>query len=515
MNNHGCGITVSVQEVSTALAAMKRRGINDHYGFSVQGCAVVAEARPAAFARAISMLAGDTDELRSLVIEGRAKAKTKGAIPAGKIRTIMPLPVLLGILDFIVAMRMHSRSDAIARALPYGYLECAVKGRQVMDIVFPASLVIEKGMDMMSRGCVAQADIKKFYDNLRPLLLYRWMVQNGYTRELASTFVRLHLCPQVSIRVGEQHAIFKARCSGTLTGSRSAGAGGRLPLFDVCQHHLQKWNANSFQIEGRSFSLASFVDNLVTTSTSPAKATEMLDSCELYLTRHWGLVYGEDSREFVICRGDTRVFHVAPLWKQVSTMKCLGHHLADDGGIFGCMKAVEGAMWRAFFGNLTGGLLRCTDKVKSRFLVTNILAVASSRWARWPYQKNVALALDTTQRKMLAHLMQIKPATGEPYDAFCQRRRLVCGKKAAAMGRWSKKWASSTVAWAAHVERRHDEKAWSHTILGWHDSSWLQLQRLLHSIAGESRTRTRCIRGAPARRWQDGLAEAKQASNNR
>jgi len=445
-----------------------------------------------------------------LLIQGRAKAKIRGAIPATKIRTVMPLPVVIGVLDFIVAARMNSQSDIIAGELPFGYLECAVKGRQVLDITFPASLVLEKGMDAMSKGCVAQADIRKYYDHLRPLLLFIWMVRRGYTKELASTFLRLHLCPVVSIKVGDHHALFPTRCSGTLTGSRSAGAAGRIPLLDVSQLRLEAWAQMSFKVDGCSFSLASFVDNLVSTGNSPSLATKILDNCEEHLRARWGLSYGDDSREYVTCKGDSRVPDVAPDWKRVTTMKCLGHHLQDNGDIKMCFKAVEGAMWRAFFGNLKPGLLKSPENVKTRFLATNILAVATSRWARWPYQKTAGAALDRIQRKMLAHLLQIKPAAGEPYDAFCQRRRIICGKKATSLGKWSTKWASSVVAWAAHVERQHDRKAWSHVLLGWHDSIWLAWRRFFESAPGESRTNTRCVRGPPQRRWQDGLEEARR-----
>ena len=212
---------------------MKRKQVLDHYGCSVQGCSVVAEAAPELFADVVTKLARNRSDLASVLIQGRAMAKAKGSIPASKVRTVMPLPVILGILDFVVAIRMHARSDVLAGLLPFGYLECAVKGRQVLDITFPASLVIEKGMNMKSKGCVAQADIKKYYDHLRPLLLYAWMMRQGYTKELASTFVRFHLCPKISLRVGGQEAFFDIRCSGTLTGSRSAGAAGRLPLIDV------------------------------------------------------------------------------------------------------------------------------------------------------------------------------------------------------------------------------------------------------------------------------------------
>ena len=305
-------------------------------------------------------------------------------------------------------------------------------------------------------------------------------------------------------------ATFGVRCSGTLTGSRSAGAAGRMPLLDVCQLRLGEWSKKSFSVQGQSFSLASFVDNLLTTSSSPTQAVEILDDCEYYLKQRWGLVYGEDSREYITCKGDCRPMQVPNCWSKVTTMKSLGHHLQDDNGINDCFKAVTGAMWRSFYGNLTQGLLSSSEKVKARFLNANILAVASSRWARWPYQKSYGSGLDSIQRKMLAHLLQIKPAEGEPFDAFVQRRHIICGHKASSVGRWSSKWAQGVVNWSEHVERRHDPKAWSHTALGWHDSQWLHFRRLIESSIGESRTRTRCIRGAPQRRWEEGLQLARQ-----
>ena len=110
---------------------------------------------------------------------------------------------------------------------------------------------------------------------------------------------------------------------------------------------------------------------------------------------------------------------------------------------------------------------------------------------------------------MIAILMRIKPAEGEPYDAFCQRRHIIAGKQASKSGRWSLRWATSIDKWAAHVDRKHDSMAWSHIILGWHGGFWLDLQRLFNSSGSESRTRTRAVRGKVQRRWEEGLDDAR------
>ncbi len=74
-----------------------------------------------------------------------------------------------------VATQAHTLVDGFAAALPSGFLECARKHRQVLDAVFPLSLIIEKGLDCMSQACIAQQDIKQYYEHLSALKIARWL----------------------------------------------------------------------------------------------------------------------------------------------------------------------------------------------------------------------------------------------------------------------------------------------------------------------------------------------------
>ena len=172
----------------------------------------------------------------------------------------------------------------MAATVDNSFLECARTKRQVMDIAFPASLLIEKGLDIKSNLCLAQADVKQYYDHLRPLVLARWMQTNGFDPALSSTFLRLHLCPQLLLKVGEEFASIPHRCIGTLTGSRSASAAGRIPLLDAAINRMNHWKHLCFEADGHHFGLATFVDNLLTTGKTPETATALLDDCEAYLT---------------------------------------------------------------------------------------------------------------------------------------------------------------------------------------------------------------------------------------
>ena len=122
--------------------------------------------------------------------------------------------------------------------------------------------------------------------------------------------------------------------------------------------------------------------------------------------------------------------------------------------------------------------------------------------------------LTESSAKMIATLIRIRPANDEPYDAFCQRRHIVTGKKASKSGRWSESWARSVHNWAAHVDRKHDNRAWSHILLGWRGGFWLEMQRFIKSRGRESRTRTRTVRGKVQRRWEEGLQEARTVSEH-
>jgi len=89
------------------------------------------------------------------------------------------LPVTLGILNVVILTHSHAAIDNISSGVDHGFLECAKSRRQVMDIAFPAVLLIEKGMDILSNMCVALAEVRQYYDHLGPSLLKGWMLKHS------------------------------------------------------------------------------------------------------------------------------------------------------------------------------------------------------------------------------------------------------------------------------------------------------------------------------------------------
>ena len=502
--HHGHRLRITDSEVREAALSVRRRRTLDHYGCCALGVLLACRAAADAVATFFSRLATDPDALRTIEVHGRVLAKDAGAIPADRTRAILPLPVILVILDAIIAVRMHAVIDRLSATADPCFFECARKGRQVLDIVFPASLVVEKGLDMQSRACVAQADIRRYYDSLQPLMLSRWMIAEGFEIALAIAFLLLQLRPSIVLHVGQAEARISERTLGTLTGSRSASASGRIPLLDAALCRSSAWRLQGFSTEGFVCSLATYVDNLVSFGTSPEAAIGILSDCGEHLRRQWFLSFGPESMEYMTCRGYPDNIHVGDEWRQCSVLKCLGHHLDYDGSISTCLGFTIRSMWKAFWGNHTQGLISSPMPCKLRFLQGAIQSIASFRWSRWPFQKSAADKLDGVQRKMIYILARVRPRPTEDVAAFVQRRRSVAGGFIGTAGKWSLAWGQSLKSWYDHVDRRHDPWAWSWPLIHWHDDEWIQTQRAAASAQNESRTRTRAYRGKPNRRWTEG-----------
>ena len=90
----------------------------------------------------------------------------------------------------------------------------------------------------------------------------------------------------------------RSRTVGMHTGSRSAGAAGRIPVFDVAELRMQYWQSLGFHGTG----IASFVDNLLAASDDTASAIRIQDDCAKHLGLRWNLHIGEDSREYLVCK---------------------------------------------------------------------------------------------------------------------------------------------------------------------------------------------------------------------
>ena len=361
---------------------------------------------------------------------------------------------------------------------------------------------------MHGRAAVAQADIKQYYDNLRPLLIYRCLRQYGVQQGLCSTLLRLHCLPSLCIAVGHSQCEIVGRCFGVLTGTRSAAVMGRIPLADVAMRRMHVWRQLAFRAPGVNCCLGTFVDNLFTAAHDPHSAVEILRDAEVELQQRWRLHFGEDSKLVMSAREDLSVSIAG--WKVMTSMRCLGHHLSGSCVIAKDFQLTTRAIWGAYWRSAGNGLRRASDRAQARFMNSSLKSVGGFRWSRWPWQKAYADRLDSLQRHIIGCIKPLRMDTGEDFDAYARRRRTHCERTALIWGKWSSLWASDVIKWDEHISRGNVPASWGLPLRQWHDSRWIQEQRLAH----HGRTGTRAAAGHPATRWQDGVAAARAACRN-
>ena len=458
----------------------------------------------------LNRLLSDDDFFSNSVVDGRTAAKVSGPALSSQIRSILPMPTILMIFDCIIDKELQEIVSQAASQCSNGYLECAIRRRQILDCTFALTMHLEKCLDAHGKGAIAGADIKAFYDTLDPLLIFRWLVGRGDHRAVAASFLRLHCLPEVILSVGTVKTTIKHRTVGVFTGSRSAGAAGRIPLIDISLRRMHVWEQLAAKYGDVYTCIASFIDNIYTASFDPINTMLILSDVELQLNNSWRLQLGPASKFVMPAEGCNRSLLDHPgleSWPVVKTFKCLGQLLTHNCSISEDFNDAKKKMWASFWASFGPSMKRCSRHTKLRFLESSIKSLGRFRWSRWPYQRTYGKLLDHTQSHMLSLLFPTESIPGEAPCDYFRRRSLHAGRLAASCGRWSHSWADSVKTWHAHVMR--DNRSWSKAIYEFHDSNWLMEQRSAWSYASNRhRTQTRAVRGCPAKRYDEGLEEA-------
>lgn len=178
-----------------------------------------------------------------------------------------------------------------------------------------------------------------------------------------------------------QHAL-STRASGTLTGSRTAGALGRILVEDVFAHRHAYWHRWGFKLGGPLevgapvISAAAYVDNVYAVSATAGGPIAILEEFATDLRRTWGLAIKDSSRECMVRNAQTVE---APLgWKLESEMNVLGFLLAANSSTALCVDRAISQAWNAFLGELRGkGPLRSWHRGETPALGGVCLAVHS------------------------------------------------------------------------------------------------------------------------------------------
>ena len=132
----------------------------------------------------------------------------------------------------------------------------------------------------------------------------------------------------------------------------------------------------------------------------------------------------------------------------------LGHILQSDGGVRSCWLNTKACMWRAFFSNLNSTTARDLPRdLRIKLLNRACRPSFDYRCSRWPPQRQIAIEVDSFQRKLVAAAVRLPQRPGEAVEEFCRRRGHHAGQLCKELGLWSKRWFERAFKWDAFAKR--------------------------------------------------------------
>ena len=332
---------------------------------------------------------------------------------------------------------------------------------------------------------------------------------------LAVAIVRHQTMPQVELQgTGAARMQLKARSSGTLTGSRLAGALGRLIVADVLGEmerlgRLPCWNV------GWEVGFAAWVDNLYTPAMSAANAMAKIDEFEELLQRRWRLSF-KPSSKLVTVNGppSTQRPTTHGSWSYVDEFPVLGHVIEADGACGADVSAAIGKAWRGFWASCGRKQFRKLDlRTKLRDMDRKVLPILEFHAAWWTWSAALTNKVDAVQRRMVALLERVRIQAGEDINRYVRRRGRQAAATCRAQGLWSCRLERRMAAWIAHTWRGHMASSWSSRACRWRGHKWYALQRLragsVSMFAGKLGMRIGA--GRPRTRWHDGVVAMERA----
>lgn len=399
--------------------------------------------------------------------------RQKSSAPSvNKIRILLPHGVVATAIDVLLAEVVHKHVDGLPE-VP-GFLEGTVAGasRSASSIAHFARIFIDKLCDTASCGALVQSDIQ--------------------------ADVRHQLAPDILVRAcGTEGGALSGRTAGALTGSRLAGALGRVVVRSAALHLWAARSAAAVSFgHGPPMLLATYVDNIVILGRDASGAEASLAEFMAFFSHAWRLNLPADSTEIMVPRG-------APIRPSgahavVERMRFLGHVLVSGGSVKPCWRNARGQVCaRAQAAMKVARRAHVPLHDRMRALDCVLWLALLSRAPTWPPHSS-SLAIE------------VAPYPLEDPAAFRRRRGHIAGVAIATSTPWSRRLVEAAVAQLRAFESEAPgHTTWVGELLRYRDRVWMADQRVAHGSAS-SRAGTMLVRAAPGRvppRFQEAVVD--------
>ena len=308
---------------------------------------------------------------------------------------------------------------------------------------------------------------------------------------------------------GSSFAIDRRSC-GTLTGSRTAVAAGRIPVESVACKLVPDWLPLGVQTGPVTVMFASWVDNYYVFGSSLHNAVCMAETFEQMLLLHWGLMIKPDSRSVLSPEQPVDEWD-SDKWPRSLEVDILGHLVCCNSSPWPCWRRTEKSMWAAFWGNCVGPKARSLSlSDRCRMMDRSVKPLLTFRNSRWPWTRTLADSQDRLQRRMLSQFVRIERFPSEVAEVWNRRRMRMIAGIARDCGTWGKVHASRVLAWADHLKRPRNATSLAASLFAWHDVAWLEARRRNPDLGGRTqRPGTRASSRHIVKRWDEALADAE------
>ena len=499
-----CDLLFEVEEVASAFKGIRHKFKRDASGCSLRMLELFFISQPAFFIQWLARVASDSVAMSDLVVNAAAYGKESAHVSADTVRVIAPLPVVMQVLDVIIAGRLGGFLDSVFLPLQDVW-EGAQPRTQVLDIAAGLSALIEKDLDLESAAAISQCDVRQHYDSIRILKITRWLVDNGCGPEIAIAALRHQLLPRLMLRVGAAASPVVNRTIGGLTGSRVAGQLGRVPVQTSLRVALPFLRLHAFHVSTVRLTAASYVDNLYFAGKGTWSACKMGDEFIRVLARDWSQEVKTSSCEVMPTFANPDVEVTDPRWIVKECMVVLGHLVDSSGDFSADFDALVRKLWKSFWTN-AGLLTRKRCALHYRLALIKRATDPHILWhcVRWPFSIAKAERLDQVQRKMLSICLRTPPRSDDDAAQFFRRRARAAAALQRKLGRWSCRWAKQVLSWHAHLGRPLNQRTWAAQLMSVRAPAELAWRRALWG-----RPRSRRLPGFCCRRWFESVPYAQ------
>ena len=266
--------------------------------------------------------------------------------------------------------------------------------------------------------------------------------------------------------------------SNSLTGSRVAGALGRIPVEATISDRALHWRQHGFQAETTVLTVCAYIDNVFSVGRTLHGAISILEDFEFQLQQNWHLRIKPSSRACLVPRGSLESPMDQSKWPVHSSFRVLGHILEDNGSTTICWHNTRCSMWRAFFANCRKYL---RPKLALMLLQRAVLPCLDFRNTRWPAHADLGMKMDKLQRQMVASILRPKMIAGDTPEAFVRRRNRLSSAAARDMGSWSLRHCKRVVSWRNHLLRPANYRSWASILLNFKGFDWVMSRRAQNS----------------------------------